>query len=276
MLLGLLPPAFQGVETLLKLSKRLFLARNPLCRRHPLCLEGVNFLVAMLFFSSDRGLSAHQTADLCGQGLIGATLEHEINGFQLVLEHCILLGLFCLTAEGAQLAVHLMQQIRHPRQILSGAVEFALGSQTATAIQTHPRGFFHQDPDILGLGINQRLDTTLFNNGIGFRARAGSQKELNNIAQPAGDLIEQIFGVSRPKIAARDHDFGPVRPGAILMRPVVAVRPVHGQAGRGCIFQEEGDIGHAERRTAVIPGKDHITHLLAAQMSGALLAQHPA
>jgi len=275
-LLGLLKRTFQSVETLLKFSERVLLACNPLRRGYPLCLKGVDLLAELLFFSSDRGLPAHQAVDLCGQCLVGATLEREINGFQLVLEHLILCGLFCLTTEGTQLTVHLMQKIRDPRHILSGSFEFALGSQTATAIQTHPGGFFHEYPDILSFGVNQRLDAPLLNNGVGFRSRSGPKKKFNNIAQTAGDLVEKIFRVSRPEITSRDHDFGPVRPGAILMGAVVTVRPVNGQTGRGCIFQEEGDIGHAERRTAVIPGKDHITHLLTTEVFGALLAQNPA
>ncbi len=76
------------------------------------------------------------------------------------------------------------------------------------------------------------------------------------------DLVDGILGFAGAKQPAGDHDLAEI---AVFRRAAA-------------IFVVEGDryFGHAGGRQAIAAGKDHIFHLMAAQVAGALLAHGPA
>ncbi len=76
------------------------------------------------------------------------------------------------------------------------------------------------------------------------------------------DFVDGILGFAGAKQAAGDHDLAEI---AVFRRTAA-------------IFVIEGDrnLSHAGCRQAIAAGEDHILHLMAAQVTGALLAHGPA
>ena len=88
------------------------------------------------------------------------------------------------------------------------------------------------------------LNPALLNNCIRLAARPSAKKKLNNIPQPARDIVEEILRIARPEIAAGDHHLGPAV-GCSGREASVSNRLERRDAWNIGIFEQELDLGHA-------------------------------
>ena len=190
-------------------------------------LQRLSLLVEARTVALERHPPLLQAAYLFEQGRVRPTQQRQIDRAEFVLQGTIPLRLFRLAAQGTELAAHLVQQVGHAGQVVAGPVEFALRCQAPAAEQAHPGRFLHQGADLVGFRVDERLHAPLLDDRVRFGPGAGPQKELDDVAEPARELVEQIFRVARPEVAARDHDLRPVASVSGKRHvPVVAVEAV--------------------------------------------------
>ena len=119
--------------------------------------------------------------------------------------------------------------------------------------------FFKNRAAIFRSRAEDHVDFALLHHGVGAASDAGVGKEILNIAQTAGCLVEQIFGVAVAINAARHAH----------------VMPIDLELGRA-ISEGERDFGEADRLARVTPVENDVSHFTAAKRFGGLLAEHPA
>ena len=148
---------------------------------------------------------------------------------QFDADRLIGLGLFGLTAGESQLAFDFGQHVVDAGEVLAHAVELAL-AHLASSLEKRKPGCLFDHPAQLGrLGLDDLLDPALLDQGVAAAMDLRGHEELGDVLQPAGNLIDQIFGFAGAVDAARDAYFAQSRrtaPAArSCRRPRAAARP---------------------------------------------------
>ena len=185
--------------------------------------------------------------------------QRDLQHAQLVAQEQVLLCLFRLLFQRADLARQLVVQIADAGQIVLGRGQLALGLLLAVAELGDARRFLEDLAPVLALEGQYLVDTALSDAGIAVPPEAGIHEQLVDVTQAAVLFVQVIFTLARTVIAARDHDLGEFRAKNTLG-----------------IVEDERHLGKADRAALRRAAEDDVLHLCAAQRPRGLLAQHPA
>ena len=191
--------------------------------------------------------------------LVGGQREFEdALGF---VESLVASGLARLALQGRDLPLHLAEDVAHSDQVLLGRGDLRLRLTAPRLVLADAGRFLDQDAPLFGLRRHDLRDASLLDDRVALHTDARIAEEVVDVLHPGGSLVEQILRLTRAIEPPCDLDLrvGGERGGRL------AVAVVEGQH----------DLGHADRRAGIRPGKDHVVHALAAQASGRLLPHHP-
>ena len=167
-----------------------------------------------------------------------------------------------LALKRPELALDLDGQVVQTDEILLGGVEFPQRRRLALLELGNPGCLLEQHPPVLGVCIDQGTDVPLADDGVGLGVEAGVEKQLADVAQPAGRVVDVIFALAGTIESSGDADFGE----HVVRNRQLLPGELDGQ----------GDLGHAERMPRLAAGENQVLHFLPAQLLGTLFAEHPA
>ena len=111
-----------------------------------------------------------------------------------------------LPLERIHLPADLFQNVEHAREILLGAFEFRFGQPLPGLEFADAGGFFDDRPAVWRLVAENLADAALLDDGVAFRAEAGADEQVLDVAQPGGLAVDQVFALARPVQPPRDRD----------------------------------------------------------------------
>ena len=188
--------------------------------------------------------------------------DPQVEAAKLVLQRLVSFRLAHLPIEAAQLTLHLVQDILHPRQVRPGILHLPLRLLLPDAELGHTRRLLDDHPLLFGPGVDDRQDLALLDDGVSAGSRAGVEEELGDVLEPAGDLVDEELALAVAESPAGHLDLG------IRFVP---------RGGRAVVVSEgEGNFGHSQRPGGVGPGEDDVLKRLAAEIGRSVLPQHPA
>ena len=123
-------------------------------------------------------------------------------------------------------------------------------------------GFLDEQPQLVGLGLDQLGDHALLDDRVAARAETGPQEDVGDIPAAAFGAVEVILILRLAGHAAADGDF--VVAGVFTLEGAVAV------------IEDQFDGRLANRLATVGAVEDDIGHRLAAQVLGRAFAHDPA
>lgn len=113
------------------------------------------------------------------------------------------LGIFevasCLAGlqfNASQLALNFIDDVRQPEEILFGPLEFSFGLFFVDFESADSCGFLKNNPAVHFRGLEQLINLTLFDDGIGTDTDACVEEHIPDVAEPAGFSIEEVFAFS--------------------------------------------------------------------------------
>ena len=195
------------------------------------------------------GLLFSRAADLIRlffQCRILAQAKLQLKFAQFFTESSETLSSLSLPFQTIHLPPHFTDNVTEAQQILAGRIDFTQ-SGFFTGLELGDTGsFFNQAAAILGLGINDHADLTLFNNGIGTVTNPGIHEEFCDVQQTTGSFIQQIFALTIAVEPPCDLNLG------ILSE----------SSGRqaGGIVHNQSYLGHTKRLTTFAPAEDNVFH----------------
>src|SRR5215510_8592131 len=198
---------------------------------------------------------------LVQNALLNRRIE-QIFFLQLGLERAVAFGLFGLQLHGMDLAFDLTDDICDAQKVLLSPLEFSLGHKLAALVFACAGRFFDDRSPVLGLGIDQFINSSLLDDGISLTSHPGSQEKLNDVFQTTWNLVDGVLRLARTEESTSHHDFTEA---TIFHRPVSVV-----------VFKYQRHFGHAGGRQALAAVKYHVLHLVAPEMAGTLLTHCPA
>ena len=181
----------------------------------------------------------------------------QIVGLMLQVQE--LLGSFRLLFQRLHPGLQLADDVAHPFQMALSLGQLAAGLGLAVPVFDDARGLLHQGPAFLGSGGDQLVDAALIDEGKALQTHAGVHKQVVDVPEAAGGLVDVVFAAPAPDGAAGDADLGKGQR----------------QVGIG-IVQHHGDLGRAQRTAGGGAGEDDVLHAVAPDGTGVAFAQHPA
>ena len=124
--------------------------------------------------------------------------QREVDREAPLHELRVALGTLALPGQGADLALHLAEQVVQPRQVLRGLVEATLGVAPAVAIEAYARSLLEQFPPVVGTVGEQRVDHPLLDDDAGVRAQPRAPHQVVNVAEATRGAVEQVVALTRP------------------------------------------------------------------------------
>ena len=167
-------------------------------------------------------------------------------------------GLARLVFDRPQPAVHLVDDVLEPQQILLDALQLPFGLFLARLVPADTRRLFKDEPPLLRVRLDQVRHLALLDDRVAADPHARIAKQLLDVLEPNGFLVDQVVALARAEQSAGD--------GHIIV--------VDGQRAVG-VVERQIDLGHARRLARARPEEDHVLHLVAAQALGTLIAEHP-
>ena len=168
-------------------------------------------------------------------------------------------GLPGLALEGADLALHLLDDVGDAEKIRLGVLEFAEGLFLLRLVLRDAGGLFEDGATVLGTAVEQLRRATLLHDGVGAAPDTGVHEETVDVLQAAGGAVDEVLGLAVAEDAAGDADFIPLHAQLLFT------------LGEG-----HRDLGHIVGLTGIGAVENDIGHFTAAKGLGRLLAEHPA
>ena len=161
-------------------------------------------------------------------------------------------------AQRAQTLAHVVSQVLDPREIHRQGIQFSQRAVFALAVLQHPGGFFDEGASLQFRGRENRVELSLTDDDVHLSSHAGVRKQLLDIQQAHRGAVDSVLRTTGAEHGARYRDFGVVnRQGT--------VRVVDGELYLGA---PQGSFGFSA-------GENHVRHLAATQVLGALFTHHP-
>jgi hypothetical protein len=196
-----------------------------------------------------------------------AELELAVGGHpqvevaELAAVALVALGLLGLAAEVAEAGLELAEHVADAQEVGLGLLDLLLGGLFLGLEAGDAGGFVEDVAAVLGLAADDAADLALLDDRVAAGAGAGAGHELLDVAEAAGDLVEQVFGGAVAEQAAGHRDLG-----------VIEV----GEGDLAAVLEGDGDLGGGAGAAGAAAGEDDVGHAGAAQVLGPLLAEAPA
>jgi 7-cyano-7-deazaguanine reductase len=189
--------------------------------------------------------------------------QQVLRGRQASLQLVIAGGDLGLRREVLELLVELLPDVVHPQQILARVGKAQLRLAPALAVLRYARRLLQKDAQLLGLRLDHPGDHALLHDGIGARAKPGSQKDVRDVPPPHVDIVDVVGG--RLPVALEHPPDGDLR----VARPLPA-------GAAEAVVEYELDAGTVDGLSLAGAVEQHVLHGLAAQVTRGRFAQHPA
>ena len=189
----------------------------------------------------------------------GLQPDADLQAFFLLVVGDELLGLLRLDPQGLHPALQLGENVPQAHQVFLGLVQSPLRLLLPVTVAGDSRGFLENFPAVLGTGGHNAVDLALADDGITVPSQARVHKQLVDILQAHGVLVDEVLAFPGPVVPPGDGHRVPGK----------------GQAPVG-VVDGEGHLGKAQSFPLGGAVEDHVLHFGAAQGAHRLLSQHPA
>ena len=196
----------------------------------------------------------------------GVLLLREPHEVLRLLEAPFQLAIFgrdpCLRREALELVAQLQPDVLDARQVLARVREAPFGLLAPLLVLRHAGGFFEEDAQLLGLGLDDAGNHPLLDDRVGARAQARAEEQVVDVAAADGNVVDVVRRVAVARQHALDGDFR-------VLAPLAADAAL-------AVVEMQFDRRAAHRLAFAGAVEDHVLHRLAAQRRCLRLAQHPA
>ncbi len=127
---------------------------------------------------------------------------------ELLFQFDIAFGFGGLTLERVHLARDLFEDVEDAGEILLGAFQLGFGEALAGLVLGDAGSFFNDGAAVIGLGAEDLADAALFDDGVAFRSKAGTHKDVLDVAEAGGAAVDQILALAGAEEAPRNSDVG--------------------------------------------------------------------
>src|SRR5690606_11932640 len=201
--------------------------------------------------------AAHLLLALSGQLIQPLPAQRLQLGFEVALfglPGSIPFRCLSLAVQVAQLALQLFAQVSQSFKILMGAADAVLGLAAPLLVLGDARRFLDEQPQLIGLGLDELGDHALLDDRITARTQAGAEKDIGDIPASAFSPIEKILILCfTGHLAANGY------------LVVTRVLPLQGTCA---VIENKLYGGLTYWLSAVRAGEDDIRHRLATQVLG--------
>ena len=221
-------------------------------------VEGVQIVVGLLQNEGSGGIVLLGLLGGGGQLIQRVQPDGHLHALEFLFQFQILFCLFRLHLQRFQLEFQLGHLVADAKQVVLGGGQLPLGFLLAVAVLGDTGGFLENLPAVAAFQGENFVNAALTDVGVALPAQARVHKQLVNIPEPGGLLINIVFAVAGAVIPTGNHDLV----GIICQRPVGVV-------------QRQGRLGKTHCTALLGAAEDHVLHFRAPQGLGALLAQYP-
>ena len=180
----------------------------------------------------------------------------------LLLQLAVGLGHLGLLFQLVEVGIQLAQDVVDARQVLARVLQPVLGLAAAFLVLGHARGFFEEQPQLLGARFDDAADRALADDGVGPRPQARAHEHVLHVAAAHRLVVDVVAGAAVAREHALDGDLAELVP-----------RPA---GTRVAVVEDQLHAGAAGRLAQARAVEDDVLHRLAAQLAGLAFAQHPA
>ena len=184
--------------------------------------------------------------------------ERELDGFELLGELLMLTCAIRLALEGLELAVDLAGYVVDALQLAIHVLELASRALLSLLVLEDAGCLLDEQATVLGTGAQHVLQRALGDDRMRVTTETGIVENVEYVHEARGRAVDEILALAAAVHAPRDDD----------------LVEVERERAIG-IVEHEVDLGQSDRLTRRRAGEDDVFHRLAAQLLGALLAQHP-
>ena len=131
---------------------------------------------------------------------------------ELSVQFAVLARDFGLGVQTANLPFQFVADVVDAGQILAGIFQAILGFPPPVLVLGNAGGFFQEETQVLRLGFDNARDHSLADDGIGPRAQASTEEEVNDVAPAHVQVVDVVIRVAIPVEHALDGDLGVLRP----------------------------------------------------------------
>ena len=136
-----------------------------------------------------------------GQPDLGAQLLQPVGVFLVASR------LGGLRANRAETTVDLVDDVRQAEHVLVDALEPTSCFELFRLESTDASRFLKDRTAVLGRGLQHHVDLALFDDAVRLGGDAGPRKQIANVAQPTGLMIDQVFTFAAPIDSPGDMHF---------------------------------------------------------------------
>ena len=191
-----------------------------------------------------------------------ANHKHVLRQLQPRLELAVLGCDLRLAVEPLELVAELDPDILDPREILAGVGEPPFGLLAPLLVLGDTRGFLQEDPQLLGLGLDDARDHPLLDDRVGARPQAGAEEKIVDIPAPHRDVVDVVRRIAVARQHALDRELG-------------VLPPLAADAAQA-VVEIQLDRRAADRLAVARAVEDDVLHRFAAQRRRLRFAEHPA
>ena len=186
--------------------------------------------------------------------------DGNLQDAQLVAQQQKPPGCLRLGPQGRDLELQLADFIIDAHQVLLRALETTLRLLLAVAVLGDPCRLLEDLPPVRTAGGQDLVDAALADDGVSLPAQTRVHKQLVDIPQPHGLLINIVFALPAAVVAAGDHHLAAVNGGEDPL----------------AVVQHQRHLGKAHGAALLRAAEDDILHFTAAEAADGLLPHHPA
>jgi hypothetical protein len=150
-------------------------------------------------------VGSHQVFLLGQQTKVFLGGQAQLEILELGLVALVAFGFLRLQLQRAKPGFDLADDIGHAQQVLAGGLHATLGHLLLGLVLGDARRFVDERTAIFRPGRNDEADAPLFNDGVGLGTDPGAKKELDDVAQAAGDAAQQVLALAAAVEAAGNH-----------------------------------------------------------------------
>ena len=192
-------------------------------------------------------------------------LESSVENLEFVENFFVPARFTGLALERNNLALHFLDDIGQPHQILLGVFELAERFFFLMLVFANTGGFFKNHPPVVGMRAENLVNLTLRHHRIARTPDTGIHEHLLNVPEPALSFVEQIFAGAVPVNPARHGDFSEIK-----------IDARQGNEFRINVSKSQIHFRHPDGFATFGAVENHVGHFGAAQRLGGLFTKYPA
>ena len=159
---------------------------------------------------------------------------------------------------GLEAASHLADDVGQPLPVLLSPLQPSESLAPTGAKLRDARRLLKHRPPVAARGHQERVDAALLDDAVGLGGGSSAGEEFTDVAKPGRFAVDEVFALTIAVYPPGDSY-------------LLALR---GELPRS-VVEDERHLGHVERLPRCRTGEDDVGHLLAAEATDRLLAEHP-